>query len=108
MGEAPPHSKAIAGERNCRRKQLRERETAGAIFLFGLRETRNSAGHAYSERGIARFMRIGIAVSVEERLVVDALGSGLAVIDRGVLAGREMDQREATAAEIACARISHR
>ena len=70
---------------------MREGETAGAIFLLGHREARDRTGHANGERGVAGFMRIGVAVSVEERLVGDALRRGLAIIDRGILAGSEMD-----------------
>ena len=55
------------------------------------------------------FARIGIAIAHRGNdLLLIACRRGLAIIDRGVFAGGEMDQHEAAAADIAGARIGHR
>jgi len=99
---------AIARQRNRGRHQIGQREAAGTVFLFCKRETGDGARDPDAERGIARFLRIGIALCVEERFAVDGLRRGFAIIDRGVAAVGEMDDHEAAAADIAGARIGHR
>ena len=71
-------------------------------------ETLDRARHADGERGIARFLRIGVALRIEKGFVRDRRRRGLAIVDRGIVAGRLVDQHEAAAAEIAGARIGHR
>ncbi len=97
---------AVARHRNRRRDQIGQRETAGAVFVLGQREAGDGAGHADGKRGIARFLRIGIALRIEKAFGVDAARRGFAIIDRGVVAIGEVDHHEAAAAEIAGARIA--
>ena len=102
---------AVARERDGRRDQVREREFAGAVFLVRQRKPRDGAGHADRRaREVARLLRIGIAVGVEEGLGVDRRRRGLAIIDRRChpAAVGAVDHHEAAAADIAGARIGHR
>ena len=55
----------------------------------------------------ARFLRVGIALGVEERVFVDRLRRYLAVVDRDVVAAGAMNHHETAAANIAGARIGH-
>ncbi len=99
---------AVARHRNRGRDQIGQREMAGAIFFLGQREAGDGARHADRKRGIARLLRIGIALRVEKALGVDRRRRGFAIIDRGVAAVGAVDHHEAAAAEIAGARIAHR
>ena len=97
-----------ARERDRGRDQVGQREPAGAVFLGGQREAGHRAGHADGERGVARLLRVGVAFRVEERLGVDRLRRGLAIVDGRILAAGAVDHHESAAAEIAGARIGHR
>ena len=61
--------------RNRRRDQIGQREMAGAVFLFGERKTGDGARHADGERGVARLLRIGIALRIEKALALIAAGA---------------------------------
>ena len=52
-------------------------------------------------------MRIGVALRIEKRFVRDRRRRGLAIIDRGIVAGSLVDHHETAATEIAGARIGH-
>ena len=73
------------------------------------RETCDRARHAHRECGVARFFRIGLAFCVEKHRLGRGRRRGFAIVDRRIFTGlAEMDHHEAAAADIACARISHR
>jgi len=86
----------------------RQGEAAGAVFRQRQRESRDRAGDADAERGVARFRRIGLAVGPEKYLRRGRGRRGLAVVDRDVLVtlGR-VNHHEAAAADISRARIGH-
>ena len=46
------------------------------------REPRHGAGHADRQRAVARFLRIGLAIGVEEHVARRRGRRGLAIIDR--------------------------
>jgi hypothetical protein len=100
---------AVARQRNRRRDQLRQREFARAVFRMRQRQSRDRPGHAHRQRRFARFLRIGIALRVEEHVAGGGGGRGLAIVDRdlGVRAG-QLDHHVAATAEIAGFRIGHR
>ena len=52
-------------------------------------------------------MLIGVTVCIEKGFVGDQRRRGFAIVDRGIVAGRLVDQHETAAAEIAGARIGH-
>ena len=91
-----------------RREQVGERELARAVFLMRQRQPRHGAGHADGEPGVARLLRVGIALARRGTCRRGGGRRGLAVVDGGVaVAFGEVDHHEAAAADIAGARIGH-
>ena len=108
IGEIVLDREALARQRDRGRDQLRERELARAVLLMRERQPRDRAGHADAERRIARLLRIGFALLVEEHVARHRGGRGLAIVDRDRLVARgEMHQHEAAAADIAGLRMRH-
>ena len=68
--------------------QLRQGEFPRAVFGMGEREARDRAGHADRERAVARLLRVGFALVVEEDIARDRGRCGLAIVDRGLQAAR--------------------
>ena len=100
----PSRASAIAGF-----EQIRQREFAGAVFLQRQRQSRDGAGHADAERGIARLRDIGLAVGAEKHVARGRGRRGLAIVDGDVLVAiRRVDDHEAAAADVSGARIGHR
>ena len=98
----PSRASAIAGA--IRSASVKRPEP---YFRFGQREAGDGARHADGERGVARLLRIGVALRVEKGFVVDRGRRGLAIVDGGVLAVGAVNHHEAAAADIAGARIGH-
>ena len=99
---------AVARQRDRRRHQIGEREMAGAVFRFRERQPRDCSRHADGKRGVARLLRIGVALRIEERRGVDRRRRGLAIVDHRVVAAGAVDHHESAAADIAGTRIGHR
>ena len=76
-----PRPECRRGELDRRRDQLRERELAGAVACVRQRQPGHGAGHADRQAGIARFLRIGFAVGVEEDVARGRGRRGLAIVD---------------------------
>src|SRR5215475_3603600 len=76
---------------------------------MGSRKTGDGPGHADRKRAVSRFLRIGVALRIEEHSLARGSWRGLAVVycDIAPLAG-EMDYHEPPATDVACARISNR
>ena len=80
------HCDAVARQRDRRHDQIGQREFSRAVFLLGVGEPGDGSGNADGERGLARFLRIGIALRVEEGPAVDRRRRDFAIIDRRILA----------------------
>ncbi len=97
----PSRASSMAG---C--EDLRERETARAVFLQRQCQPGDRAGHADAERGIARFIGVGLAVGSQKNIVRDRGRRSLAIVDGGVfVAPGRINHHEAAAADVSGARI---
>src|SRR5207253_8970296 len=100
---------SVARELDRGRDQLRERELAGAIALMRERKPRDGAGHADTERGVARLLRVDLALLIEKCVTRQRGGRGFAVVDRDrLVAAAKVHQHEAAAADIAGLRMRDR
>ena len=99
---------ALAGERDCRRDQVGKLEFARAVLFERQRQSGDRPRHARGQPGIAGFLRVILAVPVEEHVARCRPRRGLAIIDRSCGAVGEPDQHESAAAEIAGLRVRHR
>ena len=109
VGHVVGDDKAVAGKLDRRLEDFGQRKIAGAEFFQRQRQARHRAGHADAERGIARFGIIRLAIGAEEDIARHRGRTGLAIVDRDVLAALGgMDHHETAAADIAGARIGDR
>ena len=75
IGAVVGDDNSVAREIDGRSQDFRQREFAGAVFFQRQRQSRDGAGHADGERGIARLRGIGLAVGPEEHPGVVAAGA---------------------------------
>ncbi len=109
VGEFVVDRKAFAREPDRGRDQLRQGEFARAVSLMRERESRDRAGHADTERRVARLPGVGLAFLVEEGFARHRGRRGLAIVDGDrLVARRQMHQHEAAAADVAGLRMRHR
>ena len=108
IGEIVLDPDAVARQRDCRREQVGEAEMAGAVMRMRVSQTCDRAGHAHGQSAVARFIRVGETLRVEEHVRRGRRRRGFAIIERNrLLIFSEADQHEAAAAEIAGARQRH-
>ncbi len=106
VGHVVGDHEAVARQFDGGLEDLRQRETAGAVFLQCLGQSGGRAGHANAKCGVARLVGIGFAVGAKKNILRDRSRRGLAIIDRDIFVARgRMDHHEAAAADVAGARI---
>ncbi len=108
VGDVIGDDKTVTGELDGRFEDLRQREMAGAVFFQRQCKSRNRAGHADTERGVARFIGVGLAVRTQKDVARRRFRRGLAIIDGNVfVAFGGVDHHKTAAADISGARIGH-